>query len=575
MKLKVESEEDRLKRLKEEAEKKQKEEEALKSQQSAVTDQNSSTPIQPAPAAATKKPEEVGHQLGSSSSSPLSGKILGSSSTTTSTTSSPGNALLKKLGMESNNNSSKTKRENENENEAEIFNKSKKQRLNPSEESALSQDSPFKLFFKTDLPQKPQPDISPLKNLPSNQNQQTSPKTSPRSSLNPEEQRQKNMFVFEKRKQLFIKGTLTNFMRITLSPNNMNPEQKYLDKLSQYGSFFFFFFFFFFKKKFFFNYFLVQNEVDFTESILESALFERLSLGFDFGGSANEIFKNPMEYLVGIYNKCEAEIEHIKTQLEQRSTSPQKSTQLILNEFDIEGYKSKVLNDLMKLCVAYFGIILQNVDFFPCASQYYTSSQKMLLETLLKSIYFFFFEFFFFINLEKRSFIGICSEPRLEWAITDFCCCFGSFVSIPLQRTLSEDDLDYIIQKTNIQILVISSLVFKKLINVVLKNSKKTLTIKYVILIDLLENDDEKTINIEEENEKLNNLIKIMSFSKIMKENNVNNNNKFIISKQDDIMTVVFTSGSTGRPKGCSFFEKEWTQQIKHLLTFKVNFSIN
>lgn len=66
--------------------------------------------------------------------------------------------------------------------------------------------------------------------------------------------------------------------------------------------------------------------------------------------------------------------------------------------------------------------------------------------------------------VEPRGYVGICAENRPEWMITDFACVFHGIISVPMYRLLNDYELTYIINNTQISVVVCSRQMLSKFI---------------------------------------------------------------------------------------------------------------
>lgn len=138
-----------------------------------------------------------------------------------------------------------------------------------------------------------------------------------------------------------------------------------------------------------------------------------------------------------------------------------------------------------------------------------------------------------FLNsvLKENSFIGICSENRKEWLISDMACTFNRFTSIGL-HSWPIQDIEYIIKETEMSCIICS----KQYLDKFIKMKEKYSFINYILIMDdskIKENDIISFDQIESTKEDIN------AFKeKILKESDDN----------DLMFSLIYSSGTTGTP---------------------------
>lgn len=127
-------------------------------------------------------------------------------------------------------------------------------------------------------------------------------------------------------------------------------------------------------------------------------------------------------------------------------------------------------------------------------------------------------------GMTKKDHIGIVSSTRWEWAALDMAILGSRAVTVPMFPNLSDSDLTYIINHSEVSILVIETEAHQKQIARIEKQLTNNPKILHLSELNL---DGEVAANTQE---------------------------KFFKSCQDlkpkDIATIVYTSGTTGTPKG-------------------------
>ncbi|KAM9376917.1 long-chain-fatty-acid--CoA ligase 1-like [Pholidichthys leucotaenia] len=135
--------------------------------------------------------------------------------------------------------------------------------------------------------------------------------------------------------------------------------------------------------------------------------------------------------------------------------------------------------------------------------------------------------------------IGIFSQNRPEWTITELACYTYSLVCVPLYDTLGTEAIEYIIDKASISTIVCD--VTAK-VNLVLDCIKDTQhSVKTIVLMEnpsaqLVERGRQAGINI----------INLKEMEALGKANHY----QPVPPRPEDMAVICFTSGTTGKPKG-------------------------
>ncbi len=128
--------------------------------------------------------------------------------------------------------------------------------------------------------------------------------------------------------------------------------------------------------------------------------------------------------------------------------------------------------------------------------------------------------------------VAIISNNRPEWNFCDFGCQQANIVTVPVFPTISNSDLEYIINHAEVKAIFISDKnIYAKLVQV----EKNIPTVKHVISFNEIEG--------------------IMSFSEFLELGKKHQNEVMLDAikskiKPEDLLTLLYTSGTTGVPKG-------------------------
>jgi long-chain acyl-CoA synthetase len=145
------------------------------------------------------------------------------------------------------------------------------------------------------------------------------------------------------------------------------------------------------------------------------------------------------------------------------------------------------------------------------------------------------------LGLNKPDAVGIVSQNRSEWTLTDQACNVTGFVSVPLYDTLGPDAIEFIINHASVRVVVASIRELKALHQI----RAKCPTLEWVIVMDDTSYDQHMLASIPREmyQHRLSEIEKIGS-SKLAQFPCVCN------TTPSDILTICYTSGTTGMPKG-------------------------
>jgi len=135
--------------------------------------------------------------------------------------------------------------------------------------------------------------------------------------------------------------------------------------------------------------------------------------------------------------------------------------------------------------------------------------------------------------------VGILSNSRLEWAITDAALLALGAISVPIYPTLTPVEIEYIIKDSNVEILIIEG---QFLLNQLQTQCPQTFKkLKYILLLEKCRTNDARILSWHSI---LENGRQLLSYRRESFEHRLRD------TRSGDIATIVYTSGLTGEPKG-------------------------
>ena len=127
-------------------------------------------------------------------------------------------------------------------------------------------------------------------------------------------------------------------------------------------------------------------------------------------------------------------------------------------------------------------------------------------------------------NFTEKKHVGVMSSTRWEWAVLDLAILGAGGVTIPLYPNLSNDDLVFIINNSDLEILIVENEAMRSQVDSVKSEFEKNVQ---VILLSEIE---------------LNAIVSTETKSDFF--------SKCVTLDPKDRATIIYTSGTTGRPKG-------------------------
>ena len=151
------------------------------------------------------------------------------------------------------------------------------------------------------------------------------------------------------------------------------------------------------------------------------------------------------------------------------------------------------------------------------------------------------------LGIKKGDKVAIISDTRYEWSLCDLGVLLCGGIVVPIYPTLTEDEVEYIINNSGCEIAIVEN---KGQLQKIRSQWQKLPTIKHAIVIDDfgdLPEYDSRIISLDE----------LKGVGKL----NFSNNSNFVKDQitsinSDDLATIIYTSGTTGQPKGVELTHK-------------------
>ncbi len=157
------------------------------------------------------------------------------------------------------------------------------------------------------------------------------------------------------------------------------------------------------------------------------------------------------------------------------------------------------------------------------------------------------------LGVEARDHVGLFSDNRFEWILSDCSIQFCGAADVPRGRDVSDDELVYIINHAGIKVtLVETELLQQRLLNL----KDKLPLLREIILMD----PEGRTAN------GVRSLLDVYALgSKLRSKGDRRVEERIDQIQPDDLFTLIYTSGTTGKPKGVMLTHSNIISQIKNL----------
>jgi long-chain acyl-CoA synthetase len=150
------------------------------------------------------------------------------------------------------------------------------------------------------------------------------------------------------------------------------------------------------------------------------------------------------------------------------------------------------------------------------------------------------------LGVEEGELVGIFSDNRVEWVVSDFACFTLRAVSVPVYSTNSARELDYIVNHAELAVLFVGNQTQYDKAATIFKDSAY---LKKIIIYD-------GTATIDKSKD-------VMYFDDLLAMGRCSKKTEKLqqcVSRlaSEDLSTVIYTSGTTGEPKGVMLTHKAW-----------------
>jgi len=167
---------------------------------------------------------------------------------------------------------------------------------------------------------------------------------------------------------------------------------------------------------------------------------------------------------------------------------------------------------------------------------------------------------FYALGLKQKDRVGLLSENRPEWNMTDWACAHFNFTSVPVYHTCIPKQIEFILNHAEIKVLIVSS---KEQADKVIAIKSALKTLKYMIILNDEKFDDKWIISWED----------FLKKGDIAKEESKTSMQEIAAKvKPEDLYSIIYTSGTSGDPKGVmisQFNMASNVQQSQAALGFK------